>query len=115
MFPIIRLRREARALSRKLRKSLAAPEDNWKVDTDEEGRPTLFNGNIRIVLVPRAARIFDAIHVYSNDAEIWLPLLPRLRLRGSARLRLIEDATDHWQDLNQKKPRGRRRHAKPAA
>jgi hypothetical protein len=113
MLPIIRSRMEARAFSRKLRKSLASPEEKWDVGTDDEGRPTLSKGNIRIVLVPRAARILDAIHVYSDDAEIWLPLLPRLRLRGSARLRLIQEATDRWQES--KKPRTRRRPAKPAA
>ena len=115
MFPMIRVRRDARILSRKLRLSLAEPEDKWKVGTDEDGRPLLSNGNFRIVLVPRAARLLDAIHVYSEDAEIWLPLLPRLRLRAAARLRLIQDASEHLQDLDWKKSRVRRRRTKPAA
>src|SRR4051812_6415382 len=71
MFPIIRAHMDARILSRQLRKSLASPDDNWKIDTDEEGHPTLSNIGFRIVLVPRASRLFDAIHVYNDDAEIW--------------------------------------------
>src|SRR3954469_24819323 len=70
MFPIIRAHMDARILSRQLRKSLASPDDNWKIDTDEEGHPTLSNIGFRIVLVPRASRLFDAIHVYNDDAEI---------------------------------------------
>jgi hypothetical protein len=115
MFPIIRVRRDARILARKLRLSLAAPEDTWKIGTDDEGRPTLSNAGVRIVLVPRVVRLFDAIHVYCDDAEIWLPFLARLRLRAAARLRLIQDASDSWQDSNLKKPRASRRRTKPAA
>ena len=114
MFPIIRAHRDARILSWTLRSSLASPDETWKVSTDEAGHPMLSNCNFQIVLVPRAARLFDAIHVYSDDAEIWLPLLARLRLRAAARLRLIQDATENWQDSKLKKPRVRRR-TKPAA
>src|SRR5437868_2065020 len=60
MFPMIRARLDAYRLSRKLRKSLATREDKWKIDTDEEGRPTLSCGDFRIVLVPRAVRRFGA-------------------------------------------------------
>jgi hypothetical protein len=115
MFPIIRAHIDARVLSRELRKSLAAPEDNWKIGTDEEDHATLSKDDFRIVLVPRASRLFDAIHVYHDDAEIWLPLLARLRLRAAARWRLIHDASEHLQDSNLKKTRARRRRTKPAA
>jgi hypothetical protein len=114
MFPIIRVRRDARALCRTLRSSLASPDETWKVGADEDGHPTLSNANFRIVLMPRTIRLFDAIHVYSNDAEIWLPFLPRVRLRAAARVRLIHDATENWRDSKVKKPRVRRR-AKRAA
>ena len=109
MFPIIRSRWDARSLSRELRNSLASPEDDWKIGTDEEGSSTLSNEGFRIVLMPRAARLLDAIHVYCDDAEIWLPLLARLRLRGAARWRLIHDASEHLQDSKLKKTRARRR------
>src|SRR5262245_16844083 len=69
MFPIIRSRWDGRILSRRLRKSLASFEDNWKVGADEEGHPTLSNEGFRIVLVPRGVRLFDAIHVYRDNAE----------------------------------------------
>jgi hypothetical protein len=115
MFPIIRAHRDARILSRQLRKSLASPDENWKIGTDEEGHPTLSNDGFLIVLMPRAVRLLDAIHVYHDGAEIWLPLLARLRLRAAARSRLIQDASEHWQDSNLKKTRARRRGTKPAA
>ena len=115
MFPIIRAHRDARILSRELRKSLASPDDSWKIETDEEGHPTLSNNSFRIVLLPRASRLFDAIHVYNNGAEIWLPLLARLRLRAAARWRLIHDASEDLQASNLKKTSARRRRTKPAA
>ena len=67
------------------------------------------------MLEPRAVRVLDAIFVYRDDAEIWLPLLPRLRLRGAARWRLIHDASEHLQDSELKKTRPKRRRANPAA
>ncbi len=115
MFPIIRSRWDARRLARKLRNSLTSLEEKWNVGTDEHGQPTLSNGDFRIVLVPRAVRLLDAIHVYSDNAEIWLPLLARIRLRAAARWRLIQDASEHWQDSGRKKTRARRRRTKPAA
>jgi hypothetical protein len=115
MFPMVRAYRDARILSRKLRKSLAAPDDKWKVGTDEDGYPMLSSGDFRILLVPRAVRFLGAIHVYSNDAEIWLPLFARLRLRAAARLRLIQDANEHWEESDLRKTRARRKRAKPAA
>lgn len=115
MFPIIRSRWDARILARKLRESLASSDDNWTIGTDEEGNPTLSNDGFRIVLVPRAVRLLDAVQVYRDDAEIWLPLLARLRLRAAARWRLIHDASEHLQDSKLKKTRPRRRRTKPAA
>ena len=115
MFPIIRAHRDARIWSRQLRQSLAAPADKWKVGTDEAGCPMLSNGDVRIVLAPRAVRLLDAVHVYSNDAETWLPLMARLRLRAAARCRLIQDASEHWHDSDLKKTRARRGRNKPAA
>jgi hypothetical protein len=115
MFPMIRARIDARQLARKLRQSLATPKDKWKIDTDEEGHPTLSTGDFRIVLEPRAVRILDAIHVYHDDAEIWLPLLTRLRLRAAARSRLIQDASQDWEEPERKTSRAGRRRTKPAA
>lgn len=115
MFPMIRAHRDARSLSRKLRQSLASPHHKWKVGTDEEGHPTLSSGDVRIVLVPRAVRILDAIHIYSHDAEIWLPLFARLRLRAAGRLRLIQEANEHWDAPQLTKASVRRKRAKPAA
>jgi hypothetical protein len=115
MFPIIRARWDARRLAHKLRNSLAAPEDNWKIGKTDEGQPTLTCGTFRIELVPRTARVFDAIHLYNDGAEVWLPLLARLRLRAAARWRLIQDASEHLQETDQKKARARRPRTNPAA
>lgn len=112
MFPIIRSRIDGRRLARKLRESLANSDEKWTVAGDDDGRATLSNGEFRIVLEPRAARILDAIHVYNDDAEIWLPLVARLRLRGAARARLIQEAAAHWNKSGQKKTRASQRRAK---
>jgi hypothetical protein len=112
MFPVIRSRWDARKLSRKLRQSLADPNAKWKIAVDDEGDPELSNGDFRIVLEPRVVRLLDALHVYHDGAEIWLPLWTRLRLRATARSRLIQDANDHIQELVIKKPRGERTRAR---
>ena len=111
MLPLIRARWDAHLLTRKLRQSLATPTDKWKIDADDEGHPTLSSGDLRIVLVPLAARLFDAIHLYKQDAEVWLPLISRIRLRVTARARLIQDAREHFEPQAQKKARSRRRRA----
>lgn len=115
MFPILRSRWDARRLGRELRDSLASDEDGWEVGTDKEKNPMLSKDGFRIVLTPRSVRLLDAVHVYRNDAEIWLPLLARLRLRGAARWRLIHDASEDLQESKLKKSRARRRGKKPAA
>jgi hypothetical protein len=112
MLPIIRSRIDGRRLARKLRESLADPKGTWAAGADDEGRPALSNGEFRIVLVPRTLRILDAIHVYHDDAEIWLPLVARLRLRGAARARLIQDAAAQWDKPATKKSNAGQRRAK---
>jgi hypothetical protein len=49
--------------------------------------------------------MLDAIHVYHDGAELWLPLFARLRLRAAARSRLLQDANDHIIELVMKTPR----------
>lgn len=118
MFPIIRAHLDSRVLSRQLRVSLTSADEDWKIGTAEDGRPMLTNGGFRIVLSPRVVRLLDAVHLYNDDAEIWLPLLTRLRLRAAARWRLIHDASESLEEMNHKKTqkaRARRRNSKPAA
>lgn len=107
MFPLIRSRLEAHKLSRKLRQSLDDVEAQWKAGVDDDGNAELSNGEFRIVLAPRAVRLLDAVHVYNHDAEIWFPLVARLRLRGAARSRLLRDAYENAKDLITKKKRSR--------
>ena len=47
-----------------------------------------------MVIVPRAIRLFDALHVYCGDAEVWIPLWWRWRLRNAVRLVLLENALE---------------------
>lgn len=117
MLPVIRARWDAMLLTRELRRSLEEPKDRWRIDGDGEGETTLSRGEFKIEIVPRAVRVLDAIHLYRADAEIWLPLVSRIRLRAAARARLLEAA----QKEMEKKParsrattarKGRRRGAR---
>jgi hypothetical protein len=108
MFPVIRSRWDAHKLSRQLRQSLADTSAKWKIAVDDDENPELSNGDFRIVLTPRTVRLLDAIHVYHDGAELWLPLVARLRLRAAARSRLLEDANDHVKELVTKRPRRER-------
>src|SRR4051794_29677589 len=119
MFSIIRVRFDAHRLVRQLRKSLSGEPDKWKIGENDAGQPSLSKGEFEIVLVPRTLRLLDAIHVYSEGAEIWLPLIARLRLRTAARLCLIEHAREKAKSrpANRTQPRkrtARRRRAKPS-
>ena len=99
MFLGVRL--DAGRLARMLRKSLLTDADNWKIDRVEidGGEHTcLANGRFQVALVPRRLRINDAVHVYCDGAEVWLPLLPRLRVRSAARWRLIRHANEQLAD-----------------
>jgi hypothetical protein len=91
-FPAIRSRWDALVLTRRLHKSLVEPKDRWTVSSDDGKDAVLTHGDFRIVLLPRGPRLLDVIHLYRKDAEIWLPLIPRLQLRAAARLRLLQDA-----------------------
>jgi hypothetical protein len=97
----LRIRFAAIRLARALRQSILTETTLWDIDFDDVGRPALVAGPFRVVIAPRAIRLFDALHVYCNGAEIWLPLISRLRLRNAVRLVLIENALDlmHTTDL----------------
>ena len=104
MLPVIRARWDAMVLTRELRRSLEDLHDRWKMDGDGEGDTTLTKGEFKIEIVTRAARLLDALHLYRGDAEVWLPLLSRVRLRAAARVRLLETAA---KDLEKKPARSR--------
>src|SRR3954451_6185147 len=119
MFSMIRVRFDAHRLVRQLRKSLSGEPDKWKIGENDAGQPSLSKGAFEIVLEPRTVRLLDAIHVYSEGAEIWLPLIARLRLRTAARLCLIENAREKAKpgSTNRSQARNRtarRRRAKPS-
>jgi hypothetical protein len=90
----IRLRLAAIRLARTLRRSILCETRNWDIEVDEDGRPGLSAGPFRLVITPRAVRLFDALHLYCEGAEIWLPLWWRLRLRNAVRFVLAENALE---------------------
>jgi hypothetical protein len=103
MLPVVQARWDAMELTRQVRKSLLNPRHRWATSGDEDGNSVLSHGDFRIELVPRRARLFDSIHLYKNDAEIWLPLLSRIRLRAAARLRLIQQANKSAETLTSRR------------
>jgi hypothetical protein len=90
----IRMRLAAIRLARALRRSILLETKHWEIGVDEAERPSIAAGPFRLVIMPRAVRLLDAIHVYCEGAEIWLPLLWRLRLRTAVRLVLAENALE---------------------
>src|SRR5262245_59121406 len=104
MLPAIRARWDAMILTRELRRSHENSKERWKIDGDGEGDTSLTKGEFKIELVRRTTRLLDAIYLYQGDAEVWLPLVSRIRLRAAARVRLLESAT---KDLEKRPARSR--------
>jgi hypothetical protein len=90
----IRLRLAAIRLAQSLRRSILDETKNWDIEVDEDGRPGVSAGPFRLVITPRAVRLFDAFHLFCDGADIWLPLWWRLRLRNTVRLVLAENALE---------------------
>ena len=114
MFPALRSRWDAMILVRALRQSLLESKDRWKTRPDDTGGAVLSHGEFRIVLEPRGPRLLDAVHLYRSNAEVWLPLLPRLRLRAAARLRLIQDAKSEMEGARPSRKSGAKRPTRTA-
>jgi hypothetical protein len=98
----LRVRFAAFGLVRQLCRSLLQDEEpTWKIDCDTSDRPVLTSGSFRILIVPRAVRLFDAVHLYCDDVETWLPILARLRLRNAVRHYLLRTALEQLDDGEQ--------------
>jgi hypothetical protein len=93
---LIHVRAEARRLARQLRRSMLTEHESWEIDADRQGRPVLSRGRFRIAIVPRNVRLFDAIHLFCDEVEVWLPLVARIRLRNAARYIIVRLARDEW-------------------
>jgi hypothetical protein len=96
----IRVRLAAIRLARSLRRSILHERSLWEIGVDEENCPFVAAGPFRVVIVPRAVRLFDALHVYCGDAEVWLPLWWRLRLRNAVRLVIAENALEMFESAD---------------
>ena len=90
----IRLRLISVRLARALRRSILTEQTLWEIDVDENGCPLVAAGPFRVILAPRAVRLLDALHVYCGGAEVWIPLVWRLRLRNAVRLMIVQNAFD---------------------
>jgi hypothetical protein len=117
----IRMRLAAIRLARALRRSILTERKLWEIDSDSMGRPCVMAGPFRIVIAPRAVRLFDALHVYCGRAEVWLPLLWRLRLRNTVRWLLADTALELFKSADleasgarRRAPRKRTRQEQPA-
>ncbi|MGD9636386.1 MAG: hypothetical protein AB7G28_03435 [Pirellulales bacterium] len=91
---VIRVRLAAIRLAHSLRLSILEETKTWEIGVDDEGRAGIVAGPFRLVITPRAVRLFDALHLYCDGAEIWLPLWWRLRMRNAVRLVLAENALE---------------------
>ena len=87
----IKVRLEARKFNKRLIETLHlepittfATYNGWALGVDD----------FVIEIVFRRFRIFDSVHVWHNGAEIWLPLLQRIKLRNTIRLLVTERAND---------------------
>jgi hypothetical protein len=96
MGTFIRMRREACQLARDLRVSLMEDEASWKIDRDFHGGAAVTAGSFHITITPRLLRVLDRIHLYCDGAEVWLPLLSRIRLRNTVRLFVARRACEAW-------------------
>jgi hypothetical protein len=95
MLMLIPVRAEARRLAREVRQSMLNEAGMWEIDADRQGRPIVSSG-FRVALVPRRIRLFDAIHLFCNEVEVWLPLVARIKLRNAARLLIVRFAKEQW-------------------
>src|SRR5262245_26679450 len=98
---------KAMCLVNAFRRSLVKQPEIWEIGADTQGRPIVSAGPFRIVLVPRPLRMSDAIHLYCDDAEVWLPLLSRIRLRNAVRLLILRRALERWRADNPDTDRAR--------
>jgi len=116
----IRMRLVSVRLARALRRSILTEQKLWEIDVDDDGNPLVAAGPFRLVLVPRTVRLFDALHMYCGEAEIWMPLVWRVRLRNAVRLLIVENAlemfgsTDLSSDSQPRTGRRRVRKRQPA-
>ena len=115
----IRVRLAAIRLARSIRRSILTETKLWEIDADEAERPSIAAGPFRLVITPRAVRLFDALHLYCDGAEVWLPLLWRLRLRNAVRLVIAENALEMFDKadltVSSKKARTMRRRERQTA
>jgi hypothetical protein len=100
----LRIRWIAFRLVRALRRAILQEDSAWEFDADSQGGAVLMAKPYRVVVVPRAFRVCDAVHLYCDETEVWLPILARIRLRSAVRLYLLQHALSSLPD-GESKPR----------
>lgn len=81
---------KARKLARVIIKSLFT-DSHWEVKNHPMyPEMTVYTkGLIQVVSIPARFRVFDRIFLSVGNAEVWLPLISRLRLRSAMRYRAV--------------------------
>ena len=85
----LRLRKSARRFTKQLIDRLQV--EPVKTQATYNGWMLLVD-DVLVEIVVRRFRVFDGIHVWHQGAEIWLPLMQRIRLRNTIRLLVTERA-----------------------
>lgn len=94
LFPDLRARIGAICLCRKVRASIINEE--WVIENLGVGETILTRGEYTIIIEPRRLRIFDKISLHFGDSEVWIPLIPRIRLRSVVRWLIVSQALKFW-------------------
>jgi len=81
----------ARRVSKKVQAKLLS-ENPQTLPTDKGYVLVLDDEKFVVEITIRRFRLFDGIHVWHEGAEVWLPLLQRIRLRNSVRIHVASRA-----------------------
>ncbi len=87
----LKLRVQARRFAQQLHEKLRV--EPIETQATYNGWVLLVDG-ILVEVIVRRFRIFDGVRVWHKGAEIWLPLLQRIKLRNTIRLLVTERAQD---------------------
>lgn len=97
MLYAIRARRAGRKLGRKVCRSLVDDVHAWTVETHPEHRfeVALTRDTVKVLIMPlerrwlRWLRSSEQVRLIVGGADLFVPLITRIRLRGAARLRAL--------------------------
>ena len=96
MIYFLRSRRQGRKIARKVRELLDDERVMWEVKPAASPGAVLHlkldYSLIAVVIECKRLRFLDSVHLYVDGADVYVPLIARIRLRGAARCRMQEIA-----------------------